>query len=76
MGYKNIKWKDNLKDYELQIRNVGMTKEYPIQIVLEVWDKKRTRRTFIDIPKGKTEEFLEAINEIDEVDKINKEKNK
>lgn len=65
MNYKNIKWKDNMKTYELQIRNVGMTNQYPIQIVLEVWDGKRTRRTFVDIPKDKTKEFLEAINEVD-----------
>jgi hypothetical protein len=62
-----------MRDYELQVRNVGKTRQYPIQITIEVWDGKRTRRTFIDIPRDKAKEFLEAINEEDVV-KINKEK--
>lgn len=54
-----------MKDYELEIRNVGLKKQYPIQLILAVWDGKRTQRTFIDIPRDKTEEFLEAINEVE-----------
>ena len=61
----NINWKNNMKDYELEIRNVGMKKQYPIQLILAVWDGKRTQRTFIDIPRDKTEEVLEAINEVE-----------
>lgn len=76
MEYKNIKWRDNMKDYELQVRNVGMKNNYPIQIVLEVWDGNRTRRTFVDIPRDKTKEFLEIINEINKQITNNNDKNR
>lgn len=65
-----------MKNYELQVRNVGLGRNYPIQLTLEVWDGHRTRRTFIDIPKDKAKEFLEALKEEKDVIKLNKEKNK
>jgi len=58
-----IKWKTDNKSYELEVRNVGKDKSFPIQMGLEEWNGKRTRYHFIDIPKEKVDEFLKAISE-------------
>lgn len=54
-----------MKTYEFHIHNVGIDKQYPIQLCLEVWDGNMTRRTYIDIPKDKIKEFLDIINGVE-----------
>ena len=70
MENKKIVWQKNKIEHIIEARNVGnKNKEATIQIIYTRWDiwKERHKPTiFIDIPKEKCEEFINAIKPKDD----------